>query len=139
MAEEKKDVRPLLVLNRTYTLVSKYGHAVKFEKDVPTRIPPVMLAEAAAIGAIPADGSNPDILEEEVKKTTPLTNEQRAEKIMEAIKAIVAKNDVNEFTGGGLPHHKTVSVLTGFKVDSKEVRAVWQTYCDQKQEAEQAA
>jgi hypothetical protein len=58
-------------------------------------------------------------------RAAPQDPELRAEKLLEAFKAIIERNDSKEFTGGGTPNAEAVSMRLGWKVDQKEVRQAW--------------
>ena len=128
MAEAKS--KTLLVLNRNYVLTTTKGHSVAFEKGKPTHVPPAIYQEALAIGAIPPDGADP--LVEEVIKTdnAPADPTERAPLILAVIEKLVAENARDNFTAAGSPTVDAVSKLVGFKVQSKEIALVWQSYHD---------
>lgn len=124
--------RPLLVLNRNYVLVTRMGHVVAFEKGVPTHVPYAVYQEAIGIGALPADGSDPNVLNDDKRNTTPSDPSERNPLIMKAIKTIVEKNERKDFTAAGSPSVKAVERELGFDVDGREVSAVWQAFHDEK-------
>lgn len=123
---------PELILNRNYTLTTTKGHSVVFMKDEPTFVPNVIYQEAIAIGAQPADGTDPDVLKDEVKDNTPADPADRAPMILAAIEALIARNDREDFTAAGTPTAAAVSKEVGFKVQNKEIAPVMQQYHDNK-------
>ena len=122
--------RPLLVLNRDHTLVTTKGHVVAFEKGKPTFVPPSVFQDAIAIGAVPDDGSDPDVLKDAPEDISPLTLEERETAIMATFEGLIARNERETFTAAGHPHFNAVSALVGFKVAGKEVASIWQKYND---------
>jgi hypothetical protein len=114
------------------------GHAVLFEKDTPTFVPNAIYNQAIAVGAVPADGSEPNVLQDEVVNRPPTDPEIRAGKIMAVIKEMVARNQSDEFAASGLPHPKVVTKYVGFRTDTREIQAVWQKYHENQAEAEGA-
>lgn len=115
-----------LVLNRDYTLTTLTGHSIFFKKNVPTHVPKPAWRDALAIGALPPDGVPEEPEPEKTFTPPPSDPGERAELILKAFDVIVAKNEREDFTAAGLPTNSAVSALTGFKVQSKEVAAVWQ-------------
>ena len=128
MAEAKS--KTTLVLNRNFTLTTTKGHSIAFVKGVPTHVPPAIYQEALTIGAIPPDGEAPHV--EDVVKTdnAPSDPAERAPLILDAIEKLVAENARDNFTAAGSPTVDAVSKLVGFKVQSKEIAPVWQSYHD---------
>lgn len=128
MAEAKS--KTTLVLNRNFTLTTTKGHSIAFVKGEPTHVPPAIYQEALAIGAIPPDGADPVV--EDVVKTdnAPGDPAERAPLILAAIEKLVAENARDNFTAAGSPTVDAVSKLVGFKVQSKEIAPVWQSYHD---------
>jgi len=129
---EKPDLTNMMVLNRNYTLISTMGYSIHFEKDVPTLVPPAIRREALAIGALPADGEEPNVLKDDNKPQEPTDPAERNEAIMKAVLAMVEQNQREDFTAAGAPKKEAVEKLVGFKVDKREVAAVWQEYHEQK-------
>ena len=126
--------RPLLTLNRDYTLVTTKGHVIAFAKNTPTHVPPSIYQDAIAIGAVPVDGTDPDVLDAEKKETLPMTLEEREAAIMATFDGLIERNERENFTAAGHPHFNAVSELVKFKVQGKEVAAAWQKYNDAKGE-----
>lgn len=97
------------------------GHRIVFKKDTPVYVPPVVVPEAVAIGATPSDGSEPDLgVAAEVAPGAELSPVERENKILEAIRTVVSRNTREDFNGAGQPKEAPLSVLAGFKVDTKE-------------------
>lgn len=113
-----------MVLNRDHVMRTMKGHHVGFKKDVPVPVPKIVYGEAIAIGAIRADGNNANVIEETALKP-PMTNEDRAELLTEAIKSLMEKNERDDFTTTGQPTVAAVLRETGEKFDVKEVGAAW--------------
>lgn len=123
---------PKLVLNRDYTLTTTKGHSVSFVKGEPTHVPAAVYADAIAIGAQPADGSDPDVLKDEKKTAAPNDPAERNPLILSAILKIVENNERKDFTAAGSPTVKAVERELGFDVDGREIAHMWQEYHDKK-------
>lgn len=121
-----------LVLNRNYVLTTTMGHSIEFKKGEPVHVPPVMYSAAIAIGAQPIDGSDPNVLPEEVVKKYPTDPAIRTGDILAAIEQLVAQNERKDFTAAGTPSVKAVEREVGYDVDAREVQAVWQQYNNKK-------
>lgn len=118
---------PEFVLQRTFNLVGK-GHNIRFEKGKPTYVPPELVAEAVGIGALSADGENPDILPPEARPEEHLTPEEREALLFAAFDDLVAKNQTTDFGGDGIPSVDAVKRTISFSVVKKEVVAAWRKY-----------
>ena len=119
---------PEFVLNRNYTLATIKGHVIRFEKGLPTYVPPIIVAEAVAIGAVAVDGEVPDVLGPEAVVVSAPVGDERKAKLFEAFKALVARNGRNDFTGAGVPSQKAVDKLIGFETDTREILEAWAEY-----------
>ena len=121
----------LMKLNRTHNLATIYGHSIQFTKGEPVLVPPSVQGPALAIGAEFVDGL-PAI--EEVVNTGPVEPQdlaERADAVLVAVRAVLDKNDVEDFTAGGIPKEGSVSKILGWRTSSKDVRAALQTHHDQ--------
>lgn len=123
---------PKLVLNRNYVLATTKGHSIAFEKGVPTHVPPSVYAEAIAIGATPDDGSDPNVLLEDTKKSYPTDPLERKPLITAALEKIVADNERTDFTAAGSPTVAAITREVGFNVSAAEIATAWQAYHDAK-------
>lgn len=122
------------VSNRDIIVRSKKcGQSILFVKGIPTNCPKPMWDEVMEKGILPVDevGAPVDPANNEVSvdvstiKLAPEDGEERDEKILAVVKAIVKGNDAKNFTGGGRPTAKAVSNALGWQVDQKDVNAVW--------------
>lgn len=123
---------PKLTLNRDYVLATTKGHVIAFKKGEPTHVPASCYQDALAIGAQPADGSDPDVLKDENTNKAPADPAERNPLIFAAIEKIVAGNERKDFTAAGSPTVKAVVRETGFDVDTRELTTVWQEYHEKK-------
>lgn len=114
-----------MVLNRTFRLITTKGHTIAFVKGEPVYVPPMVQAEALAIGATFEDGSIPEISEEPPKSGRPADPTKATEAIKEAILLLVTQNAREDFAASGAPKAEAVSRLVGFDVNKKEAAAVW--------------
>lgn len=105
-------------LNRNKTVASTSGHAVTFEKDVPTFVPTIMHKEVLALGAVPEE----DIPEPTVdlRDKTPQDPDERTSEIKGAIEALTLRNKREDFTAGGAAHLKALSEYLGWTPSAKE-------------------
>lgn len=123
------------VSTRDTVVRSTQGYAIEFKKGIPTDVPYVMRHEVVEKGIMPVqdDGKAIEAGEDQVvaepkKVLLPPEGETRIERIVEAFKAIVARNNPSDFTGGGTPSAGAVSAAIQFKVDTKEVRGLWEKH-----------
>lgn len=123
---------PKLILNRDHTLNTKFGHSILFKKGVPTLVSKLVYAEAIAIGAVPEDGSDPNVLPEKAISKEPADPAERAPQIRAAIELLIDRNTRGDFTASGAPTAAAVTEVAGYKVQSKEIAAVWQAIADEK-------
>lgn len=118
---------PLFTLHRNYVLRTTKGHSVGFVKDTPTWVPPECVPDAVAIGATAVNG-NVDVLPEEERPAVHLTPDERQDRLFEAFKSLIARNERGDFTGSGLPNAKKLSSIVGFEVTNLERNAAWMAY-----------
>jgi hypothetical protein len=126
---------PQFVLNRTFVLAGK-GHMIRFEKGVPTHVPPELAREAVGIGAECLDGpvAMPGI-DDEVAETV-MTPADKDAAFLKAIAKLVARNDREDFEGNGKPSMTVLKDIVGFSFSKKERDAQFQKYRDSVAEAE---
>lgn len=118
---------PLMKLRRKFRLATTKGHSVLFEPDTPVFVPNSIVPEAVAVGAELAEEGELDVTPKEppAPNTGPADASSREGDILKALNALVARNDRDDFTGGGLPKIYAVSGLVGYKVEKRELEAVW--------------
>lgn len=126
------------VSNRDVVVRSaKYGRSYKFSKGIPREdVIPQMHQDLLQAGILPVeeDGAPTkpaDVVIEEPKVVVLLKPEDGEEcnaKILEVMRAIVARNDSGDFTGGGMPSARAVTAALGWKVDNKDVAEVWKEH-----------
>lgn len=117
---------PMMVMKRNFRLATIKGHSVMFEKDVPVSVPPDIVADAVAVGAVPAEG-DVDVTPVPPPKpnTGPAEAALREQQIIAAMADLVATNDREDFAGSGIPKHAAVGLKVGYKVSKQEVDAAW--------------
>lgn len=118
---------PQFTLHRNYVLRTTKGHTIKFVKGKPTHVPPVIVADAVAIGAVAVNG-DVDVLGEEVEAPTPLSSAERKAAVFAAFDSMKARDERMDFTASGLPNAKRMFPLTGFEVTSTERDTYWLEY-----------
>lgn len=116
-----------MVLNRNYTMATTLGHTIQFKRNTPTHVPPQLRSQAIAIGAVPADGSDPDVLQDEVQaNAAPIDPTERVTSVRTAIETLVRRNERLDFTAAGIPTVAAVSQVAGWKVSAREISNEWQ-------------
>ena len=116
-----------MVLNRNHTLRSTLGHSVQFEKDQPVNVPHALYAGAISIGAVRADGSDANVLEDENAKV-PLTQNEMDKLLREVLIDVESTADRESFTAQGIPTVAAVGKVSGEKYDSKAIAEGWKAY-----------
>lgn len=116
------------VLNRNYVHSSKLGHVIAFEKNVPVYVPPECHKEVAMIGAVPDDGSEVNILGDEITPVEELPTDERNALLVAAFKTLEERNGRGDFTGQGVPSVAALKKIVPFEVDRKEVESLWTAY-----------
>lgn len=119
---------------------AKYGRSYEFKKgQVRDDVIPQMHQDLLNAGILPVDeeGAPVNVSEDTVieagdKKSkvilAPTDGEERKKQILEAIVAIVKRNDSGDFTGGNTPKAAVVTQLLGWRVDTKDVVEVWKEH-----------
>lgn len=123
---------PLLVTNRDVTLNTELGHSVAFKKGIPTYVPPIIYARALAIGAVPEDGSLPELNEVKRPNAAPTDPSVKDSDIKRVLHDLIARNERGDFTAAGLPAVDAVVRELGYRVSAREIAAVWQQINDEK-------
>ncbi len=123
---------PMYVLNRNATVSTMKGHRIRFEKDEPVFVPPICIPDVVAVGATPADGTDPDLDQDVAPGIPAAANDPvlRAEVIQAAIIKLVATNERGTFGADNAPKADAISTIVGFKVDNKERNVAWRAYHD---------
>lgn len=118
-------------LNRNFTLDSTFGHSIRFTKDEEVGVPPILWAQALAIGAEFTDGA---VAIEEAKSgpVEPTEPVERATKFAEIIQRLIDKNDFDDFNAAGVPKEAAMSREFGWRVYAKEIKTALQVYYDAK-------
>ncbi len=126
------------VMQRNFT-VKGFGHSIGFKKGEATHVPPILHSEARKWGAIPTDGEDAVVEEEqETKFPTPASEPQGDEResmLLDACDALVGRNGTNDFGANGAPKVTAMFDLVGFRIDANERNAIWELYNKRKQEA----
>jgi hypothetical protein len=123
----------LMTLHRDFVLSTLMGHSVRFEKGVPVDVPEVIIREAVAIGAVDAEtAAPPNVIQDKTPDNAPADPLEREAQIYKAIKALVEKNDTDDFTAANAPKAAALSRDLGYTVERKEIGPLWQRYHDEK-------
>lgn len=118
------------VLNRNHTHRSGTGHMIRFEKDVPTYVPPECRKEVLMFGAVSMDGDN-NILDPELQEVPELSDDERSAQLIAAFKVLQARNSRDDFTGQGVPSVSALKKIVDFTLDRKEVEILWREYVEE--------
>ena len=125
---------PQFTLHRNYVLRTTKGHIITFKKGTPTHVPPVCIEDAVAIGAIPDDAADGDVLGEEAKPQPVMAPEERQAKVFEAFAIMKSRKERGDFTASGVPDGRRLPPLLGFELTSQERDAYWKAFREQEQE-----
>ena len=115
-----------MILGRDYVHASTLGHVVRFIKNEPVHVPPIVVKECAAFGAVPVDTEVDVLAPEPEAAPQPVDPQARLEEVKNAIEKMVEENMRDDFTATGIPKVPAVSKRAGFKVDRTEVIRVWE-------------
>jgi hypothetical protein len=126
------------VMNRDF-LLQGFGHAIRFEENVPMNVPPKLRAEARRYGAkeILDEGeeSTLELSEAEKKANVPFKRtaeepqgEDRTRLLVEACDYLVGENNNKKFGANGAPSIGAIKDLVGFRIDATERNHIWETY-----------
>lgn len=117
----------LMTCPRDYILRTMLGHTIEFKAGEPTEVPEAAYAEAINKNIVPVERKD---------KEQPafgmvyaeITGSLRSALIYQALADIVARNQSEDFTGGGVPKAKVVSEAIGINVSATEVGKFWTNY-----------
>lgn len=112
------------------------GQAIRFVAGEEQTLPSNMYQAALDKGILPVQDNGEPVVaaktevvkEPDAPQLPPQDGAVRAEKITEVIKLLVDGNDPRNFTAGGMPSAKAVSDVLRWRVDSKELRPVWDRF-----------
>lgn len=123
---------PEYVLNRDFVLATLSGHRIAFKKGQSVWVPPRAVPEAVAIGATPADGSDPNLAQPAPKGESAASQdpEKRKKMLLDAVKLLVDRNDPDDFGADNAPKVDAIRQIVNFKLDARERNDIWQTYHD---------
>lgn len=103
-------------LSRKHTL-SGFGHVIKFVKDEPVYVPPLLRNAAIELGAEPDEAMEASATSAEAGKSAA----QLESELFDVFNALVLKNDPKDFTAGGTPKVAAVVKALGYDVDAAAV------------------
>lgn len=115
-----------MVCPRDYTLRTLMGHTIHFKANEPVAVPEQAYAEAIAKNIVPAE--RPDSDSPAGKVQAHITGTLRDALLYKAIHGLVARNNSEDFTGGGVPKAAAISPEVGFSVSQGEVGKYWGNY-----------
>lgn len=115
-----------MTLNRDYVLHHDSGLSIRFSKGEVTYVPPRMVADAVALGA-EAVADDAAAVEQTMKEVAAAREEKagRAEKIEEAVRKMVARNQRGDMTAAGRPNLNVLFQMTELRVTSEELEPIW--------------
>lgn len=125
---------PFFTLHRNHTLRTTKGFTVEFIKNEKVWVPPAVVPDAVAIGAV--SDEDVKVLEDEIQPVSSISPEEREKALFEAFDFLLARNERGDFTASGLPHAKKLSEHCGFEVGNRERDAAWMVYTSKKAEEE---
>ena len=94
---------PEFKLNRNFTLISKTGLALRFEKGVPRPVHAQLVPEVLAIGAERVDAEQGEGMGDEKRPPEEPQGVEREDLIQAAIEDLVERNNSKDFNAGGVP------------------------------------
>jgi len=125
---------PFFTLHRNHTLRTTKGFTIEFIKGEQVWVPPAVVSDAVAIGAV--SDEKVEVLESEIQPVSSISPEEREKALFDAFEVLLARNDRGDFTASGLPHSKKLSEICGFEIGNRERDAAWMVYTQNKAEAE---
>jgi hypothetical protein len=109
-------------MRRGRVLTSTSGHSIRFEKDVPTHVPPSMYDEVLAAGGVP-ESEIPE--EPKAPSAEPTDPAERKLLIVTAMEQLALRNGRDDFTAAGAPHLKALKTILGFGITNQERDLLW--------------
>lgn len=122
-------------LNRNLTIRSVTGHTVRFEKGVPTFVPPALIPEAVAVGAERLDMVQEPLAGDPVEDKPEPQGQEREELVFEGFRELMKRNERGDFTAQGMPKTSALGELLGFVPDGKERDVLWAKFMEQEAES----
>jgi hypothetical protein len=116
------------VFLRDRVVASLSGHSIRFEKNVPTYVPPDARKDVIAAGGVPEDDVDvAEIVEPEKKPAVvePVDPQEREAALFAAYERMTLENKRGHFTAGGLPHMRALANILGWEVDASERDESW--------------
>jgi hypothetical protein len=113
-----------MIMLRDYNLQTKTGHSVRFVKNKPVRVHPLVIEDAIAVGATFVDGSA-FIPEERAKSAEPSFGFEREQEIYDCCMRLADSSSPDDFTANGIPKLKAMARELGYEVDRVEVDGIW--------------
>ena len=141
---------PLMKLAKNRVYASTLGHVIRFVKNQPVNVPPIMVKECENIGAVRiqaeakiekaplrdeeelaaeiAEAVNTAKVSEGIEiddteaPAQPVAPLDRMEVISDAIDVLYERNARGDFTAAGKPNLKVLAKETGFRVDKNELK-----------------
>ncbi len=116
----------MFITDRNVTVRSTQGVVVRFRKGEPVYVPPQAQNEVIAVGAHLVDGESGLSDEKEVfSLPTPPAGTERRTSIIEVMRAMMARNQREDFTGAGKPNAMEITKTVGFRVEKGERDELW--------------
>lgn len=116
-----------MICPRDYTLRTTLGHVIKFEAGEPTPVPEAAYHEAIAKNILPVKEKNGESSAFGMA-TAEITGSLRDALVYDAIRVLVARNHVEDFTGGGMPKAAAIQKEVGVQVSAQETSKYWAGY-----------
>ena len=118
-----------MVMHRDYVLRTTKGHSFQFRKGVTIDIPKICVPDAVAVGAVPSDGGDPNVINEAAAVNTgPSEPAERQKALFGAFETLAMANIRDDFTAAGLPHLHAVARELTWAVSAKERNVMWAQY-----------
>ena len=122
----------MMVCPRDYTLRTTLGHTIAFKADEPTPVPDSAYQEALSKNILPVRVPNGEGAAFEMAHAE-ITGTLRDALVFDAIEALVKRNNVEDFGGGG-PKAAAIAAETGLQLSARETANYYTRYKQLKSE-----
>ncbi|MDP2323522.1 MAG: hypothetical protein Q8N51_05775 [Gammaproteobacteria bacterium] len=112
------------ISHRNVTVTSLCGRSMEFKKGEPALAPPQMHAELLAMGIMPVDGLEDDVVKPE--NVEPSLTGDREAAMFGAFETMVLRDRRGDFMASGAPHGAVLAKELGWEpIQAKEREAAW--------------
>lgn len=116
-----------MICPRDYTLRTTLGHVIAFKAGEPQPVPEAAYHEALAKNILPVKDANGEKSAFGMA-SAEITGSLRDALVYDAIRVLVSRNHVEDFTGGGMPKAAAIQKEVGVHVSAQETSKYWAGY-----------